>query len=140
MSEEWEKYKDIIELDRPKSPRQQMSSEMRAAQFAPFATLRGHDEAVMETSRLTDRKIELEEEDIKIINENLNKIKQKLDKKEECNIIVTYYKPDEYKEGGEYITINTKIKKIKEVEQIIVLEDDLNININDLYEIEIIGG
>ena len=61
MSEEWEKYKDIIELDRPKSPRQQMSSEMRASQFAPFATLRGHDEAVKDTAKLQEERMEATE-------------------------------------------------------------------------------
>ena len=34
----------------------------RAAQFAPFAALTGHDAALKETARLTDEKLELSEE------------------------------------------------------------------------------
>lgn len=34
---------------------------LRAAQFAPFAALNGYEEAVAETARLTDKKIELDE-------------------------------------------------------------------------------
>ena len=34
----------------------------RAAQFAPFAALTGYDAAIKETGRLTDERIELDEE------------------------------------------------------------------------------
>lgn len=44
-----EKYGDIIDLERPKSMREKMSLEMRAAQFAPFAALTGYHESVEET-------------------------------------------------------------------------------------------
>lgn len=40
--------------------RPQMSMLERAAQFSPFAALNGYDDAVKETGRLTDERIELE--------------------------------------------------------------------------------
>ena len=47
-------YDDIIHLPRPVSCRRpRMSNLDRAAQFAPFAALTGHEEAVKETARLT---------------------------------------------------------------------------------------
>ena len=49
-------YDDIIDLPHPtsaKHPRMPMSG--RAAQFAPFAPLRGHGEAVKETARQNER-------------------------------------------------------------------------------------
>ena len=43
-----------------------MSMYMRAAQFAPFAALTGHDSAIQETARITESQVELEEEEKKI--------------------------------------------------------------------------
>ena len=56
------KYNDIITLPRPVSFRHKpMSAASRAAQFAPFAALSGHEEAVTETARLTEGEIERDE-------------------------------------------------------------------------------
>ena len=50
-------YDDIIHLSRPISKKHpQMPIRDRAAQFAPFAALTGHKEAISETERLTDAK------------------------------------------------------------------------------------
>ena len=40
------KYDDIIKLDRPKSDRPKMSNHDRAKIFAPFAALRGYEDAI----------------------------------------------------------------------------------------------
>ena len=50
MSKEVEKYLDILECTRPESASPPMSMEDRAAQFAPFAALTGHSEAIEETA------------------------------------------------------------------------------------------
>ena len=51
------KYDDIINLPHHQSKdRAHMSLHDRAAQFAPFAALTGHEEAIEETARLTDEK------------------------------------------------------------------------------------
>ena len=58
-----EQYKDIIDLPHHVSKtRPQMPMSDRAAQFAPFAALTGYDSAIKETGRLTDERIELDEE------------------------------------------------------------------------------
>ncbi len=45
-------YEDIINLPHPTSKiHQRMTMQQRAAQFAPFAALTGHDEAIDETAR-----------------------------------------------------------------------------------------
>ena len=45
-------YADIIDMPRPLSKkRRPMKKEMRAAQFAPFAALSGHEEALEETEK-----------------------------------------------------------------------------------------
>lgn len=46
-----DQYEDIIDLPRPVSKKHpQMSMEERAAQFAPFAALTGHGEAIRKTA------------------------------------------------------------------------------------------
>lgn len=51
MAENLDKYKEIIDLEHHVSPnRQPMSMYNRAAQFAPFAALNGHDEAIKQTA------------------------------------------------------------------------------------------
>ena len=104
------KYDDIIDLPRHKSStRPPMPREKRAAQFAPFAALTGHEEAVKETARLTDKKIELDETMKAILNEKLKIIKRDLVKKPYVEI--TYFQPDKRKAGGYYYSINGRVKK-----------------------------
>ena len=56
-------YDDIIHLPHPTSPKHpRMSTHDRAAQFAPFAALSGHSAALVETARLTGRRVELDED------------------------------------------------------------------------------
>ena len=46
------KYRDLLNLSHHVSPtRPQMSHHDRAAQFAPFAALTGHDAAIQETAQ-----------------------------------------------------------------------------------------
>mgnify|MGYP007003742226 CR=1 FL=1 len=57
------KYEDIINLPHPVSKRHKpMPVENRAAQFAPFAALTGHQAAIEEAARVTDVRMELDEE------------------------------------------------------------------------------
>lgn len=52
------KYKDIIDLPHHQSnKRPHMSLHDRAAQFAPFAALTGHEEAIEEQGRITEEKV-----------------------------------------------------------------------------------
>ena len=65
-------YDDIINLPHPVSKNHpQMPLRDRAAQFAPFAALTGHDAAIKETARLTDERLELSEEAIAQLNEKI---------------------------------------------------------------------
>lgn len=55
-------YDDIIHLPHHVSKtRPQMSMLDRAAQFSPFAALTGYEDAIQETGRLTDTKVEIGE-------------------------------------------------------------------------------
>ena len=67
-----ENYNDIIHLSRPKSKHPRMSLYQRSAQFAPFAALTGYEEKVIETARLTEREIEIDDEIKKRIRRKIN--------------------------------------------------------------------
>ena len=92
-------YDDIINLPHPVSKNHpQMPLRDRAAQFAPFAALTGHDAAIKETARLTDERLELREEVIAQLNEKINIIRNNIGI--EQNVSITYFIPDEKKAGG----------------------------------------
>ena len=63
-------YEDIIDLPHwePRG-RKRMSMQSRAAQFAPFAALTGYEDAVKETARLTDRRIEIYNELYNVVSD-----------------------------------------------------------------------
>ena len=111
-------YDDIINLPHHvSSTRPQMSMIDRAAQFSPFAALTGYDAAIKETGRLTDEKIELDEEALSNLNMKFQILFENPD--EQPDIAITYFKPDETKSGGAYLTTTDKIKKVDEYERII---------------------
>ncbi len=144
----YEKYADIIELPHHRSAkRPHMSLENRAAQFSPFAALTGYEDAVKETARLTDARIELEEYDKAILDRQLHQIREQLqqnagkwagalDNTVEQQLVITYFVPDIYKSGGAYETIVGVVRKLKEYEQLLVMSDGTEIPIQEILKIE----
>ena len=129
------KYDDIIGLPHPtssKHPRMPISE--RAAIFSPFAALSGHSAALAETARLTDQKIELDED-----------TKAELDRKqavllehigEQPEVMVTWFQSDERKDGGAYVTVTGRLKKIDEVGRTLTLLDGTSIPLEDVAGLE----
>jgi len=109
-------YADIINLPRHISVRHpQMSMDKRAAQFSPFAAMVGHDAAIRETARLTEEQLELSEDEKDIIDGKLQWIQEHI--KEQPEITVTYFKPDEKKNGGAYVTVTDSAKRIDDIKK-----------------------
>ncbi len=105
-----EDYYDIINLPHHVSRNHpQMPMEARAAQFAPFAALTGYDAVIHETARLTDKQVELEEYDNDRLNRIFSELMDSLEK--HPMVTVSYFKPDEHKAGGAYMTVSGKLKK-----------------------------
>ena len=128
------KYDDIINLPHFVSKkRPQMSLYQRSAQFAPFAALVGYDEAIEETARLVDKRIELSDEEIEKLNIKLQKIIENINSKP--IISVTYFIPDTYKNGGKYVTITGNLNKIREYPYTLILEDNSEIKVEDIFDI-----
>ena len=128
------KYDDIINLPHfePKKHKR-MSIESRSAQFAPFAALTGYDDAIKETARLTDKRIEIDEGLKQILNNKLKYILENIDAKPE--ITFTYFVYDKKKSGGKYIDKIGIVKKIDMINQYIELTDKSKININEIINI-----
>jgi predicted nucleotidyltransferase len=105
----------------------------RAAQFSPFAALTGHDAAIRETARWTDRKIELDEDEKLVLNEKLRVLIEQIDQHPEVR--VTYFQPDEKKDGGAYVTATGVVKKIDNLEKSILMTNGARIPIENVVEI-----
>lgn len=128
-------YDDILHLPHFVSKNHKpMSNINRAAQFTPFSALAGHEEAVIETARKTNEKIILDDSKIEMLNQKLQQINENLPMN--SPISITYFKQDERKEGGNYITIFSIIKKIDVIQQVLILEDKKIIKFIDIYSIE----
>ena len=127
-------YSDIINLSRPVSKRPRMSLEQRSAQFAPFAALTGYEGQVKETARLTNKKIEINEELKEILNKKIQLIQKKI--KDQPQIEITYFIPDSKKDGGKYEIICNTIQKIDMYTNEFVMLDGTRININAIIDIQ----
>ena len=128
-------YDDIIHLSHPTSKnRPRMSSHDRAAQFSPFAALSGHAAAIAETARLTDRKLELDEDTKAELDRRQAILLEHISERPE--ITVTWFRPDERKEGGAYITTTGRLKKLDEADRILILTDDTRIPLEAVVSLE----
>lgn len=128
-------YDDIINLPHPtsaKHPRMPLSD--RAAQFAPFAALSGHSAALVETARLTDQRMELDEDARAALDSKQQLLLERI--KERPEITVTWFQPDGKKEGGRYITATGRLKKLDEAAQALVLTDGTSIPLEDVLELQ----
>lgn len=126
-------YDDIINLPHHQSStHSHMSNYDRAAQFSPFAALTGHDAAIKETARLTDRRIELDE----YVKEDLNGKLRMIEDNPGAEVMITYFQPDERKSGGAYLTVSGCVKRIDENEQTVIFTDRTVISIEQISEIE----
>lgn len=128
------KYDDIISLPHHVSPvHPPMPVGDRAAQFAPFAALTGYEEAVEEAARLTDNRTELNRDRIEELDRELRRLKEHIKERPKAEII--FFKPDERKAGGAFVTAYGEVKKIDEYLGKVIMEDGSIIPIGDIYEI-----
>lgn len=106
-----------------------MSMTDRAAQFSPFAALTGYEEAVEETARMVDQRIELDDEQKKAIDAVLrNAVGKKVN--------VIHFIPDKRKRGGRYEKTHGTVKKVDIYECLLIMESD-RICFDDIYSIEL---
>ncbi len=126
-------YSKIIHLPHHQSAtRKRMSNYDRAAQFAPFAALTGHDEAIKETARLTDDYMEMGEDRLGELSAKIQLLIDELS--EQPEITVVYFIPDERKSGGSYAEKTGTVRLVEEYERKLVFYDGDKIDIDRVVD------
>lgn len=129
------KYDDIMDLPHHVSKKHpQMPLSDRAAQFSPFAALRGHRAMIEETERLTEDRTELGEDKREEIALRLQILRERAGEKPE--VMITFFIPDGRKAGGSYQTVLGTVKKVDEYKRQAVMEDGTVIPVKNISGIE----
>lgn len=111
----------------------QMTLLSRAAQFAPFAALTGHDAAIKETARLTDEQLELNEDHKEKINECLTELAKLIHLSPQITLV--YFIPDKKKAGGFYQEYTGHLKKIDLYNRVLIMKDGIRIQIDRIVDL-----
>ena len=126
---------DIIDLPHPLfQTHPPMTAENRAAQFLPFAALTGYDAAIQETARLTDQRIELDEDEKLLLSGKLLLVQDHI--KSRPQVKITCFVPDGRKEGGAYAVVAGRIKKVDAIERQIIMTDGRCIPIDEVCAVD----
>lgn len=130
------RYDDIIGMPHPTSKKHpRMSRLNRAAQFAPFAALTGYGDAITEAARLTGDQAELTEAERLALGEKLAMLRDSLDASP--IVTITYFQPDARKAGGEYVTLTGAVRRVREYEREIAMEDGKVIPFDRILDVDI---
>lgn len=129
------KYDDILELPHPVSDKHPpMPMADRAAQFAPFAALTGHDAVLRETERLTDSPVELTDSRRSELDAQLISLSQELDRMPK--VAITHFVPDTRKSGGAYIRTVGCIRRVDAVARAVIMADGSGIDMDFVTDIQ----
>ena len=131
-------YDDIINLPHHVSAaRKKMSMTDRAAQFSPFAALKGYEDSIEEMRRVTDCGAEIDMDGAAMLNEKISLLSQ--NQKAHPEVTVIYFQPDERKRGGAYCCVTGELKKIDAYQKLLILEDGTAIGFEQLHDIHAEG-
>ncbi len=129
------RYDDILSLPHHVSEtRPRMSRLDRAAQFAPFAALTGLDDAMDETARLTEGKLELADNALSELDGVLRRLMER--REEHPSVTVTFFQPDDRKAGGAYRTIQGELLNVDPLTGTLVLADRTKIPLEDILDVQ----
>ena len=129
-------YDDIVNLPHYEPKRHpRMSMMARAAQFAPFAAVAGHDAAIREEGRATDEWTDIGESGSEELDRKMALLIAR--QTETPWVTIEYFLPDSRKSGGTYQTISSNVRRIDDYERVIELADGRKIPIAVIKDIEI---
>ena len=130
------RYEDIIHLPHPVSKkRKRMSRYDRAAQFSPFAALVGYDAAIQEEGRRTSERRELAQDAGEALNREYALLLEHLE--QTPRVEVTWFREDDRKEGGAYITSRGTLTALSPGGQWLELDGEERIRFSDIFALEI---
>lgn len=113
-------YDDIIHLPHPEPKHHpRMSLEARAAQFAPFAALTGHQAVLAEAARYTEQSPGLDDQQCAELNRRVNLPLDRLE--EHPMVLFTLFEKDGMKSGVRYREVRGVVAKYDEFERVFTL-------------------
>jgi len=138
------RYDDILFCPHPvSSARARMTEGDRAAQFAPFAALTGHGAAIRETARLTQDRILMDQDRLEELDSVLMQVRGLLREKGRDGgpgesgplIHVSFFRPDEKKQGGSYVTVSGRVQRIDDYRRLLLLERGMEIPLDSVVDL-----
>ena len=136
MDEVVDNYLDIMDMPHHVSAvRQPMSMMNRAAQFAPFAALNGYEDAIDETARPTESRIELSGDEAAVLSRRLSRLIANLPTAH--SVRIRHFVDDSRKQGGHYVTSRERVKKFDEYSRELVLESGGRIAVDAIISIRL---
>ena len=108
----------------------------RAAQFAPFAALTGYDDMVRETGRLTEAETDLSEDDREVLDRTISMIISALADGQHPSVTITCFVPDGKRDGGSYVSVSGRVKKIDIAARLLILLSENGISAGDAISID----
>ena len=94
----------------------------------------GYEDAVQETARYTDEKVELTEDEKALLDMELQRLSDDIANRPQ--VTLTWFRPDQKKAGGAYVTTSGQLKKMDDTEGVLVLMGGERILIEDILEIQ----
>lgn len=129
-------YGDIIDTEYPfKLKHIRMGTNDRAAQFSAFQALSGFEAMIHETARSTDKQVELDESFADNLNEKLKRISEKVSELPLVQIV--YFAADTQKDGGKYVTVLERVKRVDTHTKSVQTVSGLNIPFSGIYELQL---
>ena len=115
-------YADIIGHPHHQSEtRAHMPLYDRAAQFSPYSAVVGYGDMVKEEARETGTFEEPTEDEALELEQALYRLSEQTGQGERPLCTITYFVPDERKEGGETVTITETVRRIDPARRKIIL-------------------
>ena len=128
-------YSDIIGMEHHRSERHpHMSNYDRAAQFSPFAALTGYDDCITEAARITEGRIEPDDETKERLDEKLRVIQANIIRQPEVTFMV--FQRDKHKNGGSYIILTGAVKKSEPIRRLILFTNGTVLSLDDVVSME----
>lgn len=128
-------YSDLFQCERPQfDPSRKMSLKERAAQFSPFSALRGFDEEIEESSRRTESRPELSQQECDKLNARLQFLAEQ--SADRPTIQITRFVQDTKKSGGALVTEVVCVKRVDWVKRTIFLSNRTERSFDDIVSIQ----
>lgn len=135
MREKKHPYEDILSVPRPTTHvRPPMPRQDRAAQFAPFAALTGHDAAIRETARTTQARRQLSEDEKLILDRKQQFLLEQVH--QHPQVTVTYFQPDTRKAGGVYQVFTGHVRALDTFRRLFRTMEGRDIPVDDIVDLE----